>query len=534
MQTAVEAQPGDGRRILIAFIVATAFVMQGIDSTLLIIAIPTISEALAVNPLLLHLAVTAYLLSLALFMPVSGWFADRIGNRTMFCVSLLLFTLGSVLAGIAPGLTELVAARVVQGIGGAMMTPIGRLIVLKTFGPGRTLDAMAYMTLPMTLGPLLGPLIGASIISVASWRWLFFVNVPICLAAVVMTLVFVPHDRPRATKVPFDFLGFIIGGATLIAFQLSVEHLATPIFGLVATVPMFALTGLMLLFYVRHARRTPDPALDISLFSIRSFNVSVFGGGLGRIGLNSGFFLVPLLLQIGLGMNPLTAAAFSSTAALGAFASKPLLHFAIIRYGYAITIIALSVLGAALTAGFALVALAPAAAILIPYVIVVGATRGMYFNVINTLTYAELPSHLLSKGVSSGGVFQQLAMGLGVSVSAAVLTLVANGHATPDLGDFSTTFLIMAVFPLLSLPMIFSLRTAERAALQPGGSSVQATEEADATVATDVAAHAPSAEPVIAEKNNTSPADEHPEEQDRPASSKAEEPRPRRAGHSRH
>lgn len=484
MQMAADTQPGDGRRILIAFIVATAFVMQGIDSTLLIIAIPTISDALSVSPLLMHLAVTAYLLSLALFMPVSGWFADRIGNRSMFCISLLLFTLGSALAGLAPGLTELVVARTIQGIGGAMMTPIGRLIVLRTFGPGRTLDAMTYMTLPMTLGPLLGPLIGASIISVASWRWLFFVNVPICLAAVVLTLIFVPRDQ-TTVKVRFDFLGFVIAGATLIAFQLSVEHLATPIFGLHATAPMFGLTGLMLFVYVRHARRIQNPALDISLFSIRAFNVAIFGGGLGRIGLNSGFFLIPLFLQIGLGMNPLTAAAFSSTAALGAFVSKPVLHFSIIRYGYATTIIALSVVGAVLTAGFALVAQAPAAALLIPYVIVTGAVRGMYFNVVNALTYADVPSQLLSKGVSSGGVFQQLAMGLGISVSAAMLSLVADGRTVPNLGDFAITFIIMAVFPLLSVPMIKSLRNAERRAdgvLAGGSEQLPATGKDQCTI----------------------------------------------------
>lgn len=486
MQTATGAQLGDGRRILIAFIVATAFVMQGVDTTLLIIAIPTISKALDVEPLLLHLAVTAYLLSLALFMPVSGWFADRIGNRTVFCAALLLFTFGSMLAGVAPGLTGLVAARVIQGVGGAMMTPIGRLIVLKTFGPGRTLDAMTYMTLPMTLGPLFGPLIGASIISVASWRWLFFVNVPICLAAVALTLIFVPRDRPNGKTTPFDFMGFIIGGATLVVFQLGVEHLATPIFGLLATAPILALAGALLLLYVRHARRVSHPALDISLFKIRSFNVAILGGGLGRIGINSGFFLVPLLLQIGLGMDPLTAAAFAATAALGAFISKPVLHFAIRRWGYAGTIAVLSLFGAALSAGFALITEVPAPAALIAYVVVVGAARGLYFNAVNTLTYTDVPPHLLSRGVSSGGVFQQLAMGLGVSVSAAVLTLVAGGRAIPTLGDFSTTFVIMAVFPLLSLPWILSLKNEERRRLQPKTFAPIPAIEAGASVEPDV------------------------------------------------
>ncbi|MFN4212226.1 MAG: MFS transporter, partial [Devosia sp.] len=178
----------EGRRILIAFIVACAFLMQGIDSTLLTIAIPTIAEALEVDPLMLHLAITGYLLSLAVFMPVSGWFADRFGARLVFCAALAAFTFGSLVASQAPNLSALVAARVLQGFGGALMTPVGRLLVLKAFGPGRTLDAMTYLTLPVLIGPLLGPLLGATIISFASWRWLFLVNVPVCALTILLTL----------------------------------------------------------------------------------------------------------------------------------------------------------------------------------------------------------------------------------------------------------------------------------------------------------------------------------------------------------
>ena len=463
MTARADAADGEGRRILIAFIVATAFVMQGIDSTLLIIAIPTISADLGIDLLLLHLAVTAYLLSLALFMPVSGWFADRFGARTMFIISLVVFTLGSVLAGLSPNLEAMVTARALQGVGGALMTPLGRLIVLRTFGPGRVLDATTWMTLPMMLGPLLGPLIGAAIISFTSWRWIFFVNVPICLAAVACTLIFVPHDRPEG-RLPFDVRGFFIAGAALVLFQLSIEHMVIPLLGPAAHLPLFGASGLMLWIYIRYARKKQNPAIDLRVFGIQSFAVGVLGGGLGRIGMNASFLLIPLLLQTGMGMDPMLAAILTSTGAVGAFAAKPLLSLSIRRAGFAWTITALCIVGAVLTASFGGLAFTPDLGILVVFVMLLGAVRGMYFNSLQTLTYADLPKDLLSQGVSSGGVFQQFAMGMGISVSSVILSLLAGSHEPPGLTSFAQTFLIMAVFPLLSVPFILNLRRPPRAA----------------------------------------------------------------------
>lgn len=468
MPAPVGAPITEGRRILVAFIVACAFLMQGIDSTLLTIAIPTIAEALQVNPLLLHLGITGYLLSLAVFMPVSGWFADRFGARLVFCAALAAFTFGSLVAAMAPNLTALVAARVLQGFGGALMTPVGRLLVLKAFGPGRTLDAMTYLTLPVLIGPLLGPLLGATIISFASWRWLFLVNVPVCAVTILLTLRFVPA-LAKGIPTRFDFGGFALVGVSLVLFQLGVEHLARPSWGAAGTFAIFAASIATFVLYARMARGRTGPALDLSLFSSRAFSVSVIAGGIGRIGLNSSAFLLPLLLQIGFGMAPIAAAGLASLSAVGAFAAKPLLRWSIKSLGYSITLVTVAVLGALLMGSFATMGPSVSLPLLVGTVFALGAVRTMHFNAVNSLTYADVPDNKLSSSVASAGVFQQLSMGLGVSISAAMLSMLVPEGALPRVADFQLVFLAMAVVPLLSVPILLTLgdftkRRAERPA----------------------------------------------------------------------
>jgi EmrB/QacA subfamily drug resistance transporter len=459
----------EGRRILIAFIVACAFLMQGIDSTLLTIAIPTIAEALEVDPLMLHLAITGYLLSLAVFMPVSGWFADRFGARLVFCAALAAFTFGSLVASQAPNLSALVAARVLQGFGGALMTPVGRLLVLKAFGPGRTLDAMTYLTLPVLIGPLLGPLLGATIISFASWRWLFLVNVPVCALTILLTLRFVPA-LARGVPARFDFGGFALVGVSLVLFQLGVEHLARPHWGAVGSAAIFAASIAIFAFYAIRSRGRVGAALDLSLFSSRAFSVGVIAGGIGRVGLNSSAFLLPLLLQIGFGMAPLAAAGLTSLSAVGAFAAKPLLRWSIRSFGYSITLVSVAVLGAMLMGSFAAMGPGVSLPVLVGTVFALGAVRTMHFNAVNSLTYADVPEAKLSSSVASAGVFQQLSMGLGISVSAAALSMIVPEGALPRVADFQVVFLAMAAIPLLSVPVLLMLgdvpgkRRAEQAA----------------------------------------------------------------------
>ncbi|HEY4199541.1 MAG TPA: MFS transporter [Devosiaceae bacterium] len=455
-------RPSEALRITIAFIVSCAFLMQGIDSTLLTVTIPTLARSLDVDPLSLHLAITAYLLSLAVFMPVSGWFADRFGARNVFIWSLVVFTVGSIFCGMAPNLEILVAARVVQGLGGAMMTPVGRLIVLRTFGPGRTLDAMTYLTLPVLIGPLLGPLLGATIISFTSWRWIFYVNVPVCAITILLALVFIDRDEKVTERARFDFGGFVVAGICLLLFQLGVETLGERSAGLWVTPALFAGSVAVFLFYLWHARRVENPALELSLFATRPFAVGVIAGGIGRVGLNSTSFLLPLMLQLGFGLPPLHAAAYSAISVVGSVGAKPFLRRCLRTFGFAGTISALVIGGSALMAGMSLFARGVPIMFLVLYVIVLGAIRTMHFNSVNTLTYSRVPDRLLSRSVATGGVFQQLSMGLGVSLSAAVLSMIVPEGGIPTLTDFSIAYLVMAAIPLLSIPVLLMLKEKQR------------------------------------------------------------------------
>lgn len=456
------------RAIVIAFIVAAAFLMQGLDTMLIAVAIPTMAAALDVPALSLHLAITAYTISLAVFMPVSGWIADRLGARLVFCASMVIFTLGSVLCGFSQSLAPMIAARILQGFGGALMTPIGRLVVLRAFGRDRTLDAMTYMTTPVLIGPLIGPLIGGAIITYAPWNWIFFVVVPVSIAAVVAALIVFPADAP-AERRPFDGPGFLIAALGLVAFQLGIENLGHPFFaGRLGSVVIFASVAAIVPLYLWHARRIADPALDIRLFAVPSYAVGVIGGGVGRIGLNSTTFLQPVLLQVGLGFSPLAVGLYAFASTLGAFGSKPIIRRSLFRFGYRRLLIGVSIAGAVLLGAMALVRPGVAPPVLLALVIVLGAVRTMHFNAVNTLTFSDVPHERLSSAVGAAGVFQQLSMGLGISVSSAVLALAQDPEVGLTPRDFSIAFVVMAAIPILSLPSLLRLAPAHgRAAGHP-------------------------------------------------------------------
>ncbi|WP_238364745.1 MFS transporter [Mesobacterium pallidum] len=447
----------ESHRIAIAFVVACAFLMQGVDTTLLTIAIPLIARDLGQSPLSLHLLITAYLLSLAVFMPVSGWFADRFGARRVFCWSVALFMTASMACAAMPGLWTMLPLRMLQGFGGALMTPVGRMIVLRAFGPGRTLDGMTWLTIPVLIGPLIGPLIGATLIEFAPWRTLFFVNAPICLAAIIGALRLIPATPPEGAGA-FDLGGFALAGLSLVLFQLGVEALSHPGFGLVGAVVLVAGSLAVFQVYRRHARGLDRPALDLRLFSNASYRTGVIAGGIGRIGINSSAFLLPLFLQLGLGFRPIHAGLLAALSGLGSFASKPLLKRCVARFGFRRVLIAITLLGTLSLLAFAGVSTAWPLGLLIALVLITGAIRTLYFNAANTLTYTDLQDGELSRAVSSAGVFQQLTMGLGISISAALLAVIQTPGGALQKADFHWAFAAMGLIPLLSLPVLWRYR----------------------------------------------------------------------------
>ncbi|WP_406870400.1 MFS transporter [Thioclava sp. 'Guangxiensis'] len=439
-------------RIAIACTVSLVFLMQGIDTTILTVAIPGIAADLQRSPLSLHLLVSAYLLALAVFMPVASWFSDRLGPRRLFCLSVLIFMAGSVLTAFMPTLGLMIPCRMLQGFGGALMTPVGRLIVLRAFGPGRTIDAMTWLAIPTMVGPLIGPLLGAVLVEMFDWRLLFVVNTPLAIAAILGVLRLVP-PLPAVAAGRFDTRGFLLAGLALVTFQLAIEALG--LWGGIG-LTLLPVSALVFWVYTRHARTREKPALDISLFHFENFRIGVLAGGLGRAGLNAMAFLLPLFLQLGLGFRPLQAGLISALAAFSSLASKPVLKHVIRRLGFRRTLVALTVAGSLSMAAYATVSTGWPVMALVGMSFLAGAVRILYFNSVQSITFTGLPAERLSSATATAGVIQQLCMGLGISLSAALLSALQGEAAGVGMRDFNHAFLIMAVLPLLSLPLLMT------------------------------------------------------------------------------
>jgi EmrB/QacA subfamily drug resistance transporter len=444
-------------RLIIPLTVAFAFMMEQLDSTIITTAIPDIARSLDATPLQMNLAITSYILSLAVFIPVSGWFADRFGARRVFVAALVIFSIASGLCGQAGSLRELVIMRMLQGFGGAMMTPVGRLILLRAFPRSQLMTAMTYMSIPAVIGPTAGPLIGGFLTTYANWRWLFYVNIPPGLLGIALALRYVEDGRlslpPR-----FDVVGFLLCGAGLAALQFAIEAIGHPILPPGWTVALFAAAAILLAAYTIYARRRDDPAVDLTLFRNRSFRVSSLAGGLSRMGANAVPFMLPLMLQVALGMSPIESGSLTFVMSAVIVFMRPMTNEVLRLVGFRALLTANAVASAATIAAFALVGPSTPHWQIVALAILFGIGRSTQFMTTNTLTYADMPPAKLSRSTSLGGVIQQLTISFGVSVAAALLAIVAGPLVTPSLADFHRVFLLVAVITLFSAPWFLLLR----------------------------------------------------------------------------
>ncbi len=318
---------------IVPLIIAVALFMENMDSTVIATSLPAIAADIGTNPLALKLAVTSYLLSLAIFIPASGWTADRFGARTVFRAAIGVFVLGSIGCALSSSLTDFVIARIVQGMGGAMMTPVGRMVVVRTISKRELIGAMAWVTTPALIGPVLGPPVGGFITTYATWHWIFLINVPIGLLGIVLATRYIPDVRAEEHE-RFDVLGMILAGLGIggMAFGLSVLGLNF--------LPWFVVVALVfggacfVAAYLAHARHTENPALDLTLFRLPTFFASVVGGFIFRLGLGALPFLLPLMLQIGFGMTPFQSGMITFATALGAMGMKWAVAFILRRFGF--------------------------------------------------------------------------------------------------------------------------------------------------------------------------------------------------------
>jgi len=444
---------------VVPLIVATALFMENMDSTVIATSLPAIAQALETNPLALKLAVTSYLLSLAIFIPASGWTADRFGTRNVFRTAIGVFVLGSIGCAASHSLQEFVLARIVQGMGGAMMTPVGRLIMVRSIDKRQLVNAMSLVTIPALIGPICGPPLGGFITTYASWHWIFLINVPIGIVGVALASRFIPNVRIERPE-PFDYIGFVLSGCAIagLAFGLSALGLEF----LPASVVASLLCGgaIAALAYLIHARRRPAPILDLNLLRLPTFRASIFGGFLFRLGIGALPFLLPLLLQIGFRLTPFQSGLITFTTALGSMFMKAAVASVLHRFGYRNVLIYNALISSAFLAACASFVEGMPFAAMIAILLSGGFFRSLQFTSINTIAYAEIEPAKMSRATAMVAAAQQLSLSTGVAVGALVVELTLRLKHSPAMGinDFPPAFLFVgllsasAVFIFLRLP----------------------------------------------------------------------------------
>jgi EmrB/QacA subfamily drug resistance transporter len=444
---------------VVPMIVAVSLFMENLDSTVISTSLPAIARAIGTNPLALKLAVTSYLLSLAICIPASGWTADRFGPRNVFRIAIGVFILGSIGCAASHSLEQFVFARIVQGMGGAMMTPVGRLILVRSIDKSLLLNAMSLVTVPALIGPICGPPLGGFITTYASWHWIFLINVPIGLLGIVLASRFIPNVRVERHD-PFDFLGFILSGLGIggLAFGLSVLGLDFLPFGIVAALLIVGTVSTTA--YVIHAGRCPAPILDLSLFKLATFRASVIGGFLFRLGVGALPFLLPLLLQIGFGLTPFQSGLITFTGALGSMFMKAAVTAVVRRFGYRDVLLYNALVSSLFLAACATFVPGVPYSVMIAILLSGGFFRSLQFTSINTIAYAEIPPEKMSRATTMVAVAQQLSLSTGVAAGALVveITLRLKGSTTMGAADFPPAFIAISLLAASAALVFFQLK----------------------------------------------------------------------------
>jgi EmrB/QacA subfamily drug resistance transporter len=439
-------------------IVACALFMESLDSTIVSTSLPAIAADLHQDPIALKLSMTSYLLAQAVFIPASGWAADRFGARTVFRAAIFVFTLGSILCGLSSTLSQFVAARIVQGCGAAMMAPVGRLALMRSVERSGLVRALAWLTVPALLGPMLGPPVGGFISTYLHWRWNFWINVPIGLAGMVLVSRYIGEFR-EAHPAPFDTGGFALSGLGLASLIFGLTVLGRGFVPLEAALALIALGALCVALYVAHARRATNPILDLSLFRIPSYRASVIGGSLFRIGVGATPFLLPLLLQLGFGMSAFQSGLTTFVASAGALLMKTTAASVLQKFGFKTVLLVNGLMACLLLAATGFFRAETPQALIMAVLFAAGVFRSLQFTAVNALAYADIEAAQLSKATSLYAAAQQLSLSAGVTFAAAALE-VARENAGGALGaaEFPPAFFAVALVSATSLLFFLPLK----------------------------------------------------------------------------
>ena len=437
-------------RKILPLILATAIFMQMLDSTILNTSLPSIAKDLNESPLNMQNAIISYVLTLALFMPVSGFLADKFGTKKIFIASLALFSLGSLLCSLAPNLTFLVIARVIQGIGGSLMTPVGKLALIKTFDKSELLKAMNFAIIPALIGPVLGPLVGGYMVDYLSWHWIFLINLPIGALGIVLSIKYMPNYFSEI--IDFDFKGFLFFASASLLLSISLEWMGnakniTPI------LLIFLLGFIFLYLYYRHAKKEENPIFPLDLFMVRTFRVGILGNLATRLGISSIPLLIPLMIQIAYGRSAVVSGWIVAPMAITAMFGKSAVIKILNHFGYRKTLMYNTFIIGTLICLMAIPSINTSIYWFVPLILVLGFFNSIQFTSMNTISIADLRDNQTSSGNSLVSVNQQIAIGFGIAFGLIVLKLF-EGDTQLIKGNihnaFRYTFLVVGFLTILS------------------------------------------------------------------------------------
>ncbi|MFC3396324.1 multidrug transporter subunit MdtD [Brenneria rubrifaciens] len=436
------------------WIVAFGFFMQALDTTIVNTALPSMAASLNENPLRMHSVIVSYVLTVAIMLPASGWLADRIGVKNIFFSAILLFTLGSLLCARAGTLNELLISRVIQGVGGAMMVPVGRLTVMKIVPRDQYMAAMTFVTLPGQIGPLMGPALGGFLVEYASWHWIFLINLPVGIVGALVTWFLMPNYRMQTQR--FDMRGFLWLAAGMATLTLALDGHNSLGIPPIVIVALIAVGLISLLSYWLHARNNSRALFSLRLFNTQTFSIGLTGGLLARIGSGMLPFTTPLFLQVGMGFSPFNAGLMMIPMVLGSMGIKRVVVQIVNRFGYRRVLVASTLLLALVTLLFALAALMAWMWLLPVVLFFLGIMNSIRFSCLNTLTLKDLPDTLASGGNSLLSMTIQLSSSLGVSVAGLLLGMFSQQHTNMGASETHTVFLstYLSMMVIIALPAL--------------------------------------------------------------------------------
>jgi EmrB/QacA subfamily drug resistance transporter len=457
------SSPSASSKRLLPWLVAVAFFMEALDTTILNTAVPAIASALKVAPLSMKSVLSSYTLSLAVFIPISGWMADRFGTRRVFASAIGLFTLGSFFCGISSNIHVLVACRILQGCGGAMMVPVGRLTVVRTFAKSELIRAMSFVAIPGLIGPMLGPIAGGLIVGYLHWRVIFFVNIPIGLIGLIMVYLHLPDYREKSN--PLDIVGLILFGSGIALLSYVLEVFGENTLGVREILGLLAISFALLAGYGLHAANTKFPLLALRLFRIRTFRAAVSGSFFTRLGIGGIPFILPLLYQVGLGFNPIQSGLMMMPQAIAAVSLKMTMPRILNRFGYRAVLISNTAILGLLIVLFAIIRDGTPVLLIVALTFCFGFFSSLQYTSMNTLVYADVAEEQTSSASSIASTMQQMSISFGVATAslAAAFFIPDRFHSTaPEMiHGIHRAFFVLGGLTVISTAVFSGLKSGD-------------------------------------------------------------------------